>query len=120
VLLAYENEAIFANQSGQDVPYVIPKATLRIENPIAVVKTSANASKARAFIRYLRTTEAQRTFAQNGYRPIVPAAAAGFNFPVRPELFTIKWLGGWAKVDRRFFDASTGIVTRIQRETGRS
>ena len=61
-----------------------------------------------------------RTFAQNGYRPVVRAAAAGFNFPVRPELFTIKWLGGWAKVDKRFFDPNTGIVTRIQRESGKS
>jgi sulfate/thiosulfate-binding protein len=120
VLLAYENEAIFASQSGQDVPYVIPKATLRIENPIAVLKTSVNTATARAFIRYLRTTEAQRTFAQNGYRPVVRAAADGFNFPVRPELFTITWLGGWAKVDKRFFDPSTGIVTKIQRETGKS
>ena len=120
VLLAYENEAIFAGQSGQDVPYVIPKATLRIENPIAITKINpSNASAARAFVRYLRTTEAQRTFAQNGYRPVVRAAAEGFNFPVRPELFTIKWLGGWAKVDKRFFDPSSGIVTRIQREAGK-
>ena len=35
VLLAYENEAIFANQNNQELPYVIPKATIRIENPIA-------------------------------------------------------------------------------------
>ena len=36
VLLAYENEAIFANQNNQELPYVIPKATIRIENPVAV------------------------------------------------------------------------------------
>ena len=117
VLLAYENEAIFASQNGQDVPYVIPKATLRIENPIAVVATSPNKTAARAFLTYLRSLEAQRTFAQNGYRPVLPAAARGLSFPVRPELFTIKWLGGWAKVDKRFFDPRGGIVTRIQRET---
>ena len=62
--------------------------------------------------------QAQRIFAQNGYRPVVPAAAKGFSFPVRPQLFSIKWLGGWAKVDKRFFDPNNGIVTRIQRETG--
>ena len=117
-LLAYENEAIFANQNNQEVPYVIPKATIRIANPIAVTTSSQNKATANAFVRYLRTTAAQKIFAQNGYRPVVPAAAKGFSFPVRPQLFSIKWLGGWAKVDNRFFNPNSGIVTRIQREVG--
>ena len=120
VLLAYENEAIFANQNNQEVPYVIPKATIRIENPIAVASKSQNKATANAFLRFLRTVPAQKIFAENGYRPVVPAAAKGFSFPVRPQLFSIKWLGGWAKVDQRFFDPHTGIVTKIQRETGTS
>jgi sulfate/thiosulfate transport system substrate-binding protein len=120
VLLAYENEAIFANQNNQEVPYVIPKGTIRIENPIAVTSSSQNKTTARAFVRFLRTAAAQRIFVQNGYRPVVPAAARGFSFPAGPHLFTIKWLGGWAKVDKRFFDPNTGIVTRIQRQTGRA
>jgi sulfate/thiosulfate-binding protein len=118
VLLAYENEAIFANSKGQDVPYVIPKATIKIENPIAVTTNSPNKTKARAFLRYLRTVPAQRIFAQNGYRPVVKQAQRGFTFPVRPNLFSIKYLGGWAKVDKRFFDPKTGIVTRIQKRKG--
>jgi sulfate/thiosulfate-binding protein len=118
VLLAYENEAIFANQNNQELPFVIPKGTIRIENPIAVTNTSRNKATARAFVNFLRTTAAQRIFAQNGYRPVLPAAARGFSFPTRPHLFTIKWLGGWARVDKRFFDRNTGIVTRIQRQTG--
>ncbi len=120
VLLAYENEAIFANQNNQEVPFVIPKATIRIENPIAVTANSQNKPTANAFVRYLRTTAAQRIFAQNGYRPVVPAAAKGFSFPVSPQLFSIKWLGGWAKVDNRFFNPNSGIVTKIQREAGTS
>jgi sulfate/thiosulfate transport system substrate-binding protein len=118
VLLAYENEAIFANQNGQEVPYVIPKATIRIENPIAVTTTSRNKATARAFVSYLRSVPGQRIYAQNGYRPIVPSAAKGFAFPVRPLLFSIKWLGGWGKVDNRFFNTQSGIVTRIQSQTG--
>ncbi len=118
VLLAYENEAIFANQKGQDLPYVIPKATIKIENPIAVTANSSNKAKARAFVRYLRSVSAQRIFAQNGYRPVLKQAQRGFAFPVRPLLFSIKYLGGWAKVDKRFFDPNTGIVTRIQKRKG--
>ena len=36
VLLAYENEALFARTQGLDLQFVIPKATILIENPIAV------------------------------------------------------------------------------------
>jgi sulfate transport system substrate-binding protein len=118
VLLAYENEAIFARRKDQPLSYVIPKATIRIENPIAVTRNASDKATARAFVHYLRTRPAQRIFAENGYRPVVPAAAKGFTFPARPQLFTIKYLGGWAKVDRRFFHPQTGIVTRIQKRKG--
>ena len=118
VLLAYENEAIFARKKDQPLSYVIPKATIRIENPIAVTRNASDKATARAFVRYLRTRPAQRIFAENGYRPVVPGAAKGFVFPVRPQLFTIKYLGGWAKIDKRFFHPQTGIVTRIQKRNG--
>lgn len=119
VLLAYENEAIFAKSKDQPVFWVIPKATIKIENPIAVTTTSKNKTAARAFIHFLRTAKAQRIFAQNGYRPVLRSATKGFSFPVRPQLFAISYLGGWGKVDKRFFDPRSGIVTRIQREVGR-
>jgi ABC-type sulfate transport system substrate-binding protein len=37
---------------------------------------------------------------------------------VRPQLFTIDYLGGWKKVDSRFFHPRTGIVTKIQADIG--
>ena len=41
-------------------------------------------------------------------------------FPVRPGQFTIDQLGlgGWNKVQKRFFDPDTGIITRIERQVG--
>jgi sulfate transport system substrate-binding protein len=120
VLLAYENEAIFANQKGQEVPYVIPKATIRIENPVAVLETSRSKAAANAFVKFLHGKQAQTTFAQNGYRPLMQSVLRNFSYPVRPQLFSIEWLGGWDKVDKRFFDPNSGIVTKIQKETGRS
>jgi sulfate transport system substrate-binding protein len=120
VLLAYENEAIFAKQKGQEVPYVIPKATIRIENPVAVLKTSKNKAAANAFVKFLHGKQAQTTFAQNGYRPLMQSVLKKFSYPVRPQLFSITWLGGWAKIDKRFFDPTSGVVTKIQKETGRS
>jgi sulfate/thiosulfate transport system substrate-binding protein len=118
VLLSYENEAIFAQKHDQAIDYTIPKATIAIENPIAVVKTSSNKTTANAFVRYLRTSPAQLIFGDNGYRPVLRSAAKKYGFPVPKLMFSIKWLGGWAKVDKQFFDSRNGIVTKIQRRTG--
>jgi sulfate/thiosulfate-binding protein len=118
VFLAYENEALFAQQKGQQVQFVIPKATILIENPIAVTSTSKHQPEAKAFLKFLRTTPAQKIFAQNGYRPVVSAAARGFNFPTRPQLFTIKYVGGWPQVEKKFFDSRTGIMARFQGSNG--
>ena len=118
VLLSYENEAIFAQKHDQPVDFVMPKSTIQIANPIAVVKASSNKTTARAFVNFLRTKPAQVIFAQNGYRPVVKAAAKGFSFPYPPGIFSIQWLGGWAKVDKQFFDPNKGIVTKIQKRHG--
>ena len=45
VLLAYENEALFAQSRGQKLPFRIPRSTILIENPIAVLKTSDHKSR---------------------------------------------------------------------------
>jgi sulfate/thiosulfate-binding protein len=118
VFLAYENEAIFAQKHGQPVQFVIPKATILIENPIAVTSSSQHKQQAQAFINYLRTKPAQRIFAENGYRPIVKGVTQGLNFPVRPQLFTIKYVGGWASVEKKFFDPRTGIMAKIIGSSG--
>jgi sulfate/thiosulfate transport system substrate-binding protein len=117
VLLAYENEAIFANSKGQDVPYIVPKATIRIDNPVAILKKSKNRAAAGRFVNFIHGAKAQQIFGQNGYRPTLPSVLKQFKYPQRPWLFTIKSLGGWASVDKRFFDPRTGIVTKIQKET---
>jgi sulfate/thiosulfate transport system substrate-binding protein len=118
VFLAYENEALFAQKKGQNVQFVIPKATILIENPIAVTSTSKHKTEARAFLKYLRTKPAQRILAENGYRPVIKGATQGLNFPQRPQLFTIKYVGGWPKVDKRFFDPRTGIIAKLQSNGG--
>jgi sulfate transport system substrate-binding protein len=122
VLLSYENEALGGQKKGQNLPFVIPKTTILIENPIAVTKTSGNAAKANQFLRFLRTPAAQQVFADWGYRPVVPKvlAANRKKFPVRSGQFTIDQLGlgGWDKVQTRFFDPKTGIMARIERQVG--
>jgi sulfate transport system substrate-binding protein len=122
VLLSYENEALGAQKKGQNLPFVIPKTTILIENPIAVTKSTSDAAKANQFLRFLRTPAAQQVFADWGYRPVVPKvlAANRKTFPVRPGQFTIDQLGlgGWDKVQKRFFDPKSGVMAKIEGKVG--
>jgi|SRR5436190_1960349 len=117
-MLAYENEALLAQKSGQPVQFLIPKATILIENPIAVTSKSSHKTQAAAFVGFLHTTAAQKIFADNGYRPLLPAAAKGHSFPTRPQLFTIKYVGGWTRVETKFFDPKTGVMAKIEGSLG--
>jgi sulfate/thiosulfate-binding protein len=124
VMLAYENEAYFSRMQGLNLQWVIPKTTILIENPIAVTKESTDRAAANSFLRFLRTPGAQQVFADYGYRPVVKSVenANRKKFPVRPGLFTIDQLGlgGWNKVQKRFFDPSNSIMARFQRVVGGS
>jgi sulfate transport system substrate-binding protein len=121
-LIAYENEAITAQQAGQAVDYVVPTSTMLIENPIAILKNSRNASAAKSFLEYARASDGQRIWARAGYRPVVQDVAREFasTFPVPGGLFTIADLGGWSSVDKKFFDRDNGMVSQILQELGRS
>lgn len=117
VLLAYENEALFAQREGVKLDYVVPKETILIENPIAAIQTSPNRRTAQAFVDFTRTAPAQTVFGQLGYRPVLGTVARRFakRYPRPAKLFTIAKFGGWNLANKRFFDTSTGIVSAIQR-----
>ena len=123
-MLAYENEALFARTQGLNLQFVIPKQTILIENPIAVTKASDAKDASNAFLRFLRTPDAQQVFADNGYRPVLKSVLEKNRkkFPVRPGEFTIDQLGlgGWTKVQKRFFDPKNSIMARFQRAVGGS
>jgi sulfate/thiosulfate-binding protein len=118
VLIAYENEAITAQQKGQDVDYVIPDQTILIQNPIAVTTTSKNAGKAKAFVDFTRTQEAQRIFADKGYRSVIPSVVDKSKYPTPKDLFQITKFGGWSKVNDKFFDPDKGLVAKIEKDLG--
>jgi sulfate transport system substrate-binding protein len=116
VLIAYENEAIAAKKKGIALDYVIPDQTILIENPIAVTKDSSSDSK--AFVNFLLTPQAQKIYAEQGYRPVVKSAAKPGQFPTPKQLFTIEKFGGWSKVSDEFFDKQKGIVAGIEKGLG--
>jgi len=118
VLIAYENEAIAAQQAGEDIDYVVPDSTILIETPIAVT-TDADES-AQKFVDYEYTDEAQQLWADAGYRPVVQSVfdQNKDKFPVPSDLFTIDDLGGWDKVSTDFFDPENGSVAEIEQNLG--
>jgi sulfate transport system substrate-binding protein len=118
VMLAYENEAIFAQQNGQAIDYVVPDQTLLIEMPAAVTKTTKHATEAKAFLDFLYTPAAQRIFADNGYRPVVDGVAKPDEFKTPSTLFTIADLGGWSEVSTKFFDPENGVMAKVEKGIG--
>jgi sulfate/thiosulfate transport system substrate-binding protein len=120
VLLGYENEAILAQQEGEELDYIVPDQTILIENPIATVSESSNPHKSKAFVDFLYTPEAQEIFVHKGYRPVVDGVAGADEFPSPPALFEIDKFGGWDKVNDEFFDPGEGTIAEIFESQGKS
>ena len=118
VLLAYEDEAINVERQGKSVEHVTPPQTFKIENPVAVVTSSAHLQQATALKNFLYTPEGQKLWAQAGFRPVDPAVAAEFtaDFPAPAKLWTIGDLGGWTTVDPALFDKDNGTITKIYKQ----
>lgn len=118
VLLAYENEAIAAQNAGEDIDYVVPDSTILIQTPLAATTSADDA--AQKFVDYEYTDAAQQLWADNGYRPVVPSVMKknADKFPTPSDLFTIDDLGGWDKVATDFFDPENGSVAEIEKNLG--
>ena len=118
VLISYENEAIAVERQGKPVEHIIPPQTFKIENPVAVVTSSAHLEAANAFNNFQYTAAAQTAWAQAGFRAVDPAVAAKFRdqYPVPMKLWTIDDLGGWSSADPQLFDKNTGSITKIYQE----
>jgi sulfate transport system substrate-binding protein len=117
-LLGYENEAIAAQKKGEPIEYVIPGDTILIQSPVAVVGTGSTNKAATDFVNYLVSPAAQAIWATKGYRPVISGVAASSKFPTPAGLFTIASVGGWKTVTKQFFEAETGIVTKIEQSLG--
>jgi sulfate transport system substrate-binding protein len=118
VLLSYEYEATTAQRKGEDVDYVTPPKTIRID--IDIAKTKSAPPAAQKFIDYVLSKPAQEVFASWGYRPVNKdvLAANKAKFPDPPQLFTIDDVGGWAKVNKDLFDPEKGSIAKIEADAG--
>ncbi len=121
VLLTYENEALLRQKQGKIFPFIIPDATILIENPIAVIDKNVdkhgNRELAEAFVDFVQSKEAQRSFAKYGFRPVDNEILKEFKekYPVPTQLFNIAYLGGWEKVSKDIY-GEQGIWLKIMLE----
>jgi len=118
VLLSYEYEAITAQKKGEEVDYVIPDDTIKIDINAGVTKDAP--AEAKAFYDYVLSEAGQETFASWGYRPVneTVLAANEDRFPTPSGLFTIDEFGGWEQTDAEYFDPENGKIAKIEEEAG--
>jgi sulfate/thiosulfate-binding protein len=118
VLLSYEYEATTARKKGEELDYVTPDDTIKIENPIAVTEKAAPVAK--EFVDFVLSKAGQEKFADWGYRPVNAEVlqANKSKFPDPANLFTIRDLGGWKKVNDEMFDPEKGSVAKIEEDAG--
>jgi sulfate transport system substrate-binding protein len=144
VAITYENEVYAGLLAGGDYSIVYPTSTLLIENPIAVVDTYADAHGTRevaeAFVQFVWSPDAQRVFANHGFRPVNPIVSAELGltnpyeatpeapaaetepstvehnplivFPAVEDQFTVAEFGGWPEARTTVF-GDEGLFTQI-------
>jgi sulfate/thiosulfate-binding protein len=109
VIVTYENELLARIAQGVKYDIVVPRRTILIENPAAVVDRNADRHGVRkvadAFLQFLYTEQAQKLFAEHGFRPVDDTLAASLKsqYPEPAELFTIDYLGGWDEVKNTLY-----------------
>jgi sulfate transport system substrate-binding protein len=123
VIITYENEVLVGQQKGQDYEMIIPRSTILIENPVALIDAYADKHNthdlARAFVAFLFTRPAQAVFAEYGLRSVDAdvAQATADRYPPVEDLFTVNYFGGWGNIADMFFDDGgifTQAIARVQ------
>src|SRR5262245_16881754 len=124
--ITYENEVLTAQAAGEQIEYVVPKSTILIQNPAALVDSYVDKHGTReaasAFLDFLVTPVAQRSFAKFGFRPVNSDVAkeSEAKFPPVEDLWTVEDLGGWDKVLEEIYGPQ-GVWTKVfaQKSTGK-
>lgn len=109
-IITYENEILVGRQKGQKYDYVLPRSTILIENPVALVDRYVDKHGSReaavAFLEFLTSPAAQRIYAQHGLRPVLGEVESELKdkYKQPEDLFTIRDLGDWSGTQQKVFD----------------
>lgn len=99
-LVTYELEGLMMLSAGSQIEIIVPEATIFSEHPVVLIDRNVNANTqglVQAFINYLWTDEAQRSFVRHNFRSAVSTdfdrEQSGFA-PIKNS-FSIDYFGGW-------------------------
>lgn len=137
VAITYENEIFAGIAAGGEYHVVYPTSTILIENPVAVIDTYVDKHGTRevaeAFVEFLWSPDAQRVFANKGFRPVNPIVRVEYGLSVESEVtpepstiernpnivfpeitdqFTVDEFGGWLEARPAYF-GDEGIFTKL-------
>lgn len=145
VAITYENEVFAGIAAGGEYTLVYPTSTILIENPVAVIDTYVDAHGTRevaeAFVEFLYSPDAQRVFANKGFRPVNPLVRLEYGlsveeeptaeanestiernpdivFPAIQDLFTVDEFGGWGEARALYFNEGSIFPTIIAEAQG--
>jgi sulfate transport system substrate-binding protein len=116
--ITYENEVFVGKQAGADYEEVIPRSTILIENPVALVDTYVDKHGTRevaeAFLQFLWSRDGQTEVTKYGLRPVDDSVAndTASQFPKVEDLWKIDALGGWTKVMTDIY-GTDGAFTKV-------
>lgn len=101
-LITYELEGLLMKQTGAPFDVVVPKSTIFSEHPAAIIDRNVDAAKrplVQAFLQYLWSEEAQKSFVKYHFRSITNEALNTENkeFATIEMPFTIEYFGGWSR-----------------------
>lgn len=109
VAITYENEVLVGREAGQTYELVIPRSTILIQNPVALIDASVDKhgvrEVAQEFVDFLWRAEAQRAYADHGLRPVDATIAREYEarYPRVEDLWTVDYLGGWDRVGAEIY-----------------
>jgi sulfate/thiosulfate transport system substrate-binding protein len=101
-LITYELEGLLMKQAGAEIEVILPEATIFSEHPGVVIDRNVTAEKRPmidAFMQFLWSEEAQRSFVKYHFRSINNEALneANKEFGQIKMPFTVEYFGGWSK-----------------------
>lgn len=123
-IITYENELKLRRRwKDSNCEAVVPRSTLLIESPAAIVERVADRHQTRelasAFLDFLVSDKGQAILEDFGFEPLDSRERmqGSASSPVDTVLFNIKDLGGWSQVNERLYGSDglwTGLFTRKQ------
>jgi len=101
-LITYELEGLLMKAQQKPIEIIVPKATIFSEHPVVMIDRNATGGRrlaTEAFIKYLWSDAAQRTFVRYHFRAVTNETFNDANpeFAKIEQPFTVDYFGGWVK-----------------------